>query len=189
MDNKLKIDIPRLALAVSFISLSVAAWQAWKQRDTPLQALVYQNQMSTIQTMIENARIGCHRRICSDYANPEKEKMVTCRGDTLDSAFGKVQDATETLKLIASPELLDIAGRFRDANNKHALGDGDPIYKGERPNTEPLRFELFRKCEQEIDSFVNELRSTMGLAHLSSGLLSRIGEKPEQPPQRPIKQQ
>ena len=188
MTYKLKIETAHLALVVSLFSLSVAAWQAWKQRDTPLQALVYQTQMATIQTMVDNARIGCHRRICSDYANPKKEQMVICRGDTLDKAFGKVRDATETLKLIASPQLLDVAVRFRDSNNKHALGDGDPIYKGEKPHPEQIRFELHSKCEAEVDSFVNEFRSTMGLAQLSSSLLDRIGEMQQKQPQQPAKQ-
>ena len=105
--------------------------------------------------------------------------MEVCKGDTLDNAFGKVQDATNALKLIASPRLMNVVVKFNQMHDAHALGNDDPdsgVVPSLKSDPEAVRFALLNKCSREVDEFVNEFRTITGTAQLSSGLLTRIGE-------------
>ena len=157
----------------------VVGWQAWKQRDTPLEALVLQSQLAAIQSLVENGRLSCSRRTCTDYYDQANEKMEICKGDTLDNAFGRAQDATNALKLIANPRLMNVVVRFNEMHEAHGLGKDDSD-----SNSQAVRFALRRKCEEAVDTFVSELRTTIGLGQLSSGLLARIGESAKDRPPR-----
>ena len=176
-----------LPLIIAILAMTFTGWQAWrfeKEKDTPLQALVYQSQLTAVQSLTENARISCHRRICSDYGNPANEKFDVCKGDALDNAFSNVEDASNALKLLAAPELLDIVVQFGRMHRRHAFNEKD-LEKGlsDMLRTDPNanKWSMFRKCESEIDEFFNDFRATMGLAELSAGLLDRLSESTQRP--------
>jgi hypothetical protein len=176
-----------LPLVISILAMAFTGWQSWrfeKEKDTPLQALVYQTQMLAVQSLTENARISCNRRICSDYGNPAKEKMDICKGNALDDAFGKVEDASNAMKLVAAPEILNIVDQFGRMHQRHAFNELQ-IGRGpsDTPDTEPdaIKWALYKKCESEIDGLINDFRSTMGLSRLSTELLHRLGQSAQVP--------
>ncbi len=179
-----------LPLVISILAMTFSGWQAWrseKEKDTPLQALVYQSQMAAVQSLTENTRISCHRRVCSDYSNPANEKFDICKGVALDNAFSKVEAASDALKLLAAPKLLDIVVQFGRMHHRHALNEKDlETGLSDTLKTDPNanNWALFRKCESEIDGFINDFRATMGLTELSTGLLDRLSESTQMPMSR-----
>lgn len=178
-----KIDRADLALAFAFLSLLCTAWQAmsaWNEKDTPLQAHLFETQIATMQSLTENARGGCARRICSDYANPENEKYESCKGSRLDDAFEKVELETNNLKLIAPPRIVALVETFKEqVHDHHAFNRNDPDFKDLKQKDatdETRKFLLYSKCHRQIGEFVNEFRRVIGLEKLSDALLSKVGD-------------
>ena len=182
------LDRADLALAIAFFSLLCTAWQAisaWSEKDTPLQALVFQSQVVAIQSLTDNARISCARRICTDYANPDNEKHEICKGSQLDDAFEKVQLASNHLKLLATPQIVTLVRAFDErVHSHHAFDREDRNFNEHAPKNitdETRKFLLYNQCHGQIDEFVNAFRRMLGLEQLSAGLMSKVGD------QRPLK--
>jgi uncharacterized protein YPO0396 len=106
------MDKNDFAISISSLAAVFTGWQAWtahQERSTPMQVLVYQSQVSAVQNLAEHARTSCQSALCDDGG---VVKHGVCKGDDLETAFGKVEATAHSMKLIASPEVMDVVSRF-----------------------------------------------------------------------------
>ena len=166
------------AIAIALVAAALTGWQAWTsyaERDTPLQALLLQNQVAEVQELLEGARYSCNSRLCSDG----NEKHYFCNDSSLERSFSKTSDAIDQLRLVASTDLMAIVLRAQKIHERHAFGRAEPLdpvmenmFKGK---PELIKHEHFKKCEREMDAITNEFRTALGVEQFSTGLLQRIG--------------